>query len=246
MWTNEYKTFLIKLVEDGSIKGFAEYHTSTAIKFVISANQAWIDGIADIYKKLKLETKISTMNMHAFDPSGKIKWYNTAEDVVEEHFFVRKDAYQRRKIMICEKLAVDVATSQNKSRFIAGILDGSINLLTGKMAEGDVVSQLKAEKFATWSEIQCAGKGLSASASVNGANEAMLNLPKASPKQVDVDDYSYLLSMPIHSLTTARYNALVQDTSKSLEEYEKMLKIAPEELWLQDIRKFLKLLGDDY
>ena len=228
-WTNDYKSFLIKLLDDGVIKGFSEHHTSTAVKFLISANQAWIDELqAENYKQLKLDDKISMLNMHAYDSTGKIRRYDSAEDIVAEHYAVRKDAYDRRKTMLCQQLAVDVAVSQNKSRFIAGILDGSINLLGGKVAEGDVLSQLRAQNFETWAEIQDKGN------------------VKCTQPVASTEDYSYLLNMPIHSLTESRYQSLVQAAARSSQEHSAMLATAPETLWLQDIQKFVKLLDEEY
>lgn len=46
----------------------------------------------------KLITKISTNNMMCFDVDGKIKKYNTPEEVIEEFYGIRLAYYQKRKV----------------------------------------------------------------------------------------------------------------------------------------------------
>ena len=46
----------------------------------------------------KLTTKISTANMVCFDFDGKIKKYNTPEEVIEDFYPKRLAYYQKRKV----------------------------------------------------------------------------------------------------------------------------------------------------
>lgn len=46
----------------------------------------------------KLITKISTNNMMCFDAEGKIKKYNTPEEIIEEFYAIRLAYYQKRKV----------------------------------------------------------------------------------------------------------------------------------------------------
>lgn len=46
----------------------------------------------------KLTTKINTSNMICFDPDGKIKKYNSPEQMLEEFYPLRLAYYQKRKV----------------------------------------------------------------------------------------------------------------------------------------------------
>lgn len=50
----------------------------------------------------KLTTKINTSNMICFDPEGKIKKYNSPEQILEEFYPLRLAYYQKRKV--CNEL----------------------------------------------------------------------------------------------------------------------------------------------
>lgn len=46
----------------------------------------------------KLTTKVNTSNMMCFDFDGKIKKYNSPEEIIEEFYPVRLAYYQKRKV----------------------------------------------------------------------------------------------------------------------------------------------------
>lgn len=52
----------------------------------------------------KLTTKINTGNMICFDADGKIKKYNSAEQILEEFYPLRLAYYQKRKV--CHRIRI--------------------------------------------------------------------------------------------------------------------------------------------
>ena len=46
----------------------------------------------------KLTTKINTSNMICFDKDGKIKKYNSPEEIIEDFYPLRLAYYQKRKV----------------------------------------------------------------------------------------------------------------------------------------------------
>ena len=52
----------------------------------------------------KLTTKINTGNMICFDADGKIKKYNSAEQILEEFYPLRLAYYQKRKV--CDRIRI--------------------------------------------------------------------------------------------------------------------------------------------
>ncbi|ADM11320.1 DNA topoisomerase II [Encephalitozoon intestinalis ATCC 50506] len=67
-----------------------------------------------------------------------------------------------------------------------------------------------------------------------------------SRRYARVDDYEYLLSMSILSLTVERIEKLNNEHAKKLEEYNKLESKTPKELWLDDLevfeREYLKIV----
>jgi DNA topoisomerase-2 len=51
-------------------------------------------------KFLKLVTQINTSNMICFDSNGKIKKYNSPEEILEEFYVLRLSYYQKRKVCL--------------------------------------------------------------------------------------------------------------------------------------------------
>jgi DNA topoisomerase-2 len=138
-WTNDYKEYLETLVEKKIVSDFREKHDEKNVHFeIVFTND--VDP-----KILKLESVIRTTNMHAFDPSGKIKKYDTPLDIIVDWFSTRKEFYVKRKEDMLKDLNARVLVAQNKSRFINSVNDGS--LVITRRAEDDVVKDLKKMKF---------------------------------------------------------------------------------------------------
>jgi len=51
-----------------------------------------------IEKKFKLTTSVSLTNMVCFDKEGRIKRYESPEQILQEFFEIRKEYYQKRKV----------------------------------------------------------------------------------------------------------------------------------------------------
>lgn len=138
-WTSEYKEFLETLIEKKIVADFREKHDEKHVLFEVD-----FIGVPDP-KILKLESTIRTTNMHAFDPSGKIKKYDTPLDIITDWFSTRKEFYVKRKEDMLKDLKARVLVAQNKSRFINSVNDGS--LVITRRAEEDVVKDLEKMKF---------------------------------------------------------------------------------------------------
>lgn len=60
-------------------------------------------GLAEAEKKgliefFKLTGKVNSSNMMCFDAEGKIKKYNSPEEIIEEFYPIRLAYYQKRKV----------------------------------------------------------------------------------------------------------------------------------------------------
>jgi len=138
-WTSEYKEHLETLIEKKIVADFREKHDEKNVHFEIDFNNT-----PDI-SLLKLEKTIRTSNMHAFDPSGKIKKYDSPLEIITDWFSTRKDFYIKRKEYLLKNLNARVLVAQNKSRFITSVNDGT--LVITRHSEEDIIKNLDNMKF---------------------------------------------------------------------------------------------------
>ncbi|AGE49563.1 DNA topoisomerase II [Acanthocystis turfacea Chlorella virus Can0610SP] len=138
-WTNEYKEYIESLIEKKIAADFREKHDETNVLFEID-----FIGVPDP-KILKLDSTIRTTNMHAFDPEGKIKKYDSPLDIITDWFATRKEFYIKRKEDLLKDLKARVLVAKNKSRFITSVNDGT--LIITRRAEEDVIKDLNKMKF---------------------------------------------------------------------------------------------------
>ena len=131
MWNDEYFKKLDKLIEDKIIKDYVKNCTDTVIdiKLILSKEQMaeLLDG-SNIYKKLGLETYISTKNMHLFDSDCKIKKYNDQYDILDDFYNIRMEYYTKRKNFQIEELNKDIRIHQNRMKFLKLVIDGDITI----------------------------------------------------------------------------------------------------------------------
>ncbi|XP_024630812.2 DNA topoisomerase 2 [Medicago truncatula] len=104
MWTEDYKKFLEKITARGLIESFRQKGDYEIVNFKVNVKQeeiATIEKDEELRKKFNLTCTISTSNMYLFDAEGKIKKYNTPEQILEEFCTLRLKYYVRRKVNYC-------------------------------------------------------------------------------------------------------------------------------------------------
>jgi DNA topoisomerase-2 len=105
MWTQEMKEFLEKEVMGtdkgpGIVKDYEEHHTTNTVHFKVQMTdkgmeQALAEGLEN---KFKAVSYINTTNMVAFDAGGRIRKYNSPEEILTDFFHLRLEYYQKRKV----------------------------------------------------------------------------------------------------------------------------------------------------
>jgi DNA topoisomerase II len=105
LWTQEMKEFLEKEVMatekgPGAVKDYEEHHGENTVHFKVQMTdkgmaQAQAEGLET---KFKLVNYINTTNMVAFDPEGRVRKYNTPEEILMEFYHLRLEYYQKRKV----------------------------------------------------------------------------------------------------------------------------------------------------
>ena len=155
-WTDDYKKFLETLIDqpNSHVKDFVDMSTDTTVDFRVKMKPGYIQkleqntvdsGANGLEKYFKLITTISTTNMHAFDSEEHLQLYASPKHIIHDFIATRIKLYSKRKEYIIHKLQKDVTLLQNRSRYIASLLDNTIDLRNKNKAS--VIKILTDKKF---------------------------------------------------------------------------------------------------
>jgi len=149
-WNDKYYTILDELEDKKIIKKYTKNDTDKDVSITISVERTLTKNtnIDELIKLFKLETHFSQNNMTLFDVNGKIKHYETVEEIMNDYFDVRKIFYQKRKDYILEQLVKDRKILFNKMKFINEILKGTLSIQNKKKNDiEDNMIKLKISKI---------------------------------------------------------------------------------------------------
>lgn len=121
---DKYEEFLKKLQEEKQITSFSSNCTESIVDFTINVTEDFEVS----HKSLNLIDSVYTSNMVLFDPSNKIKKYETVQDILEEFCSVRYSLYEVRKEGIIKSLEEELLYLRNKIKFIGEIINNTISL----------------------------------------------------------------------------------------------------------------------
>ena len=83
-----------------TVQDYEEHHNNMNVHFIVTMSAKGMEEAEKqgFHEFFKLTTKISTANMVCFDFDGKIKKYNTPEEIIEDFYPKRLAYYQKRKV----------------------------------------------------------------------------------------------------------------------------------------------------
>ncbi|TFK76656.1 type II DNA topoisomerase [Pluteus cervinus] len=214
---------------DGWIKDYKEHHDNMNVHFVISMAAAELEKAEKqgLIEYFKLTGKISTSNMICFDFDGKIKKYDTPEEILEEFYPIRLAYYQKRKDYLADDLQNALEKLNNQARFIQMIVDRQLNVSNRKKAE--IVADLRKHQFRPFPKV--------VQAKESGENEDAEE--DEDEGEGRTSDYDYLLGMAISSLTKEKIAKLRQQSADKEAELMTLLEKSPKDLWNADLDKFM-------
>ncbi|KAK4379698.1 hypothetical protein RND71_001560 [Anisodus tanguticus] len=236
-WTEDYKQFLESMTvstdktKDAFIKEVRAYGDENSVCFevIMSEENLLLAQQEGLLKKFKLTTTISTSNMHLFDSRGKIKKYDTPEEILEE-FYHRS---------LLEILELELLRIENKVKFILGVVKGEIIVNNRKRA--DLLIELKNKGFTPFPKKKAVEAVI---ADTTDDPEDSEESPEESNRGVRASDYDYLLSMAIGTLTLEKIQELCAERDKLNGEVEDMRNATPKVLWMKDLDVLDKQLDE--
>ena len=245
IWTNNYKTFLLKMQEKGTIVDFKEDHTTTKVSFTVKLKSAELHRMqqSGLEKAFKLNSNLPMTNMNAFDDQSAIQKFVSAESIADTYFPVRMSLYHDRKSMLMSEMNYKTSVLENKARFIQLVSEGQIELLGGKMSKDKSFSVLESFGFSTTDELNqlrnnnsIYRKQIHEDSSGNDVNIVEQDTDN------ETSSFDYLFKMPLSSLTSDRIGALKKESSQTTSDLNAIRELQPEEIWLSDLDKLAQYL----
>lgn len=133
VWTNDYKEWLEKMPWVHSLEN---HSTEKDVLFKVRVQEADVDRIKNnTLKELGLVKTLHTNNMHLFDPSGKIKKYNTPLEILEEYCRHRMAVYVQRKASLIKESEATIHELTEKARFIQLVVSGQLEIFKKQTAQ---------------------------------------------------------------------------------------------------------------
>ena len=89
-----------------ALQDYKEHSTTVSVSFTLTMSEKEVEKVMEqgVVEYFKLSSKISTSNMMCFDAEGKIKKYNSPEEIMEDFYAVRLAYYQKRKVSLTSRL----------------------------------------------------------------------------------------------------------------------------------------------
>ena len=125
-WTNSY----VEWLNDQSwVKSIRNNSTQDTVDITIKVVDGSVKGDDEaVIEKLHLTRTSTTSNMHAFDSSGCIRKYASAEDILREWSVCRLNWYEKRRLRNIDRLTNDACALENRIRFVQCVIDGALSL----------------------------------------------------------------------------------------------------------------------
>lgn len=141
MTYEKYENHLEKLCDSKDIVSYDD-NCKDDINYTIKFTRASLASLDDekIIKLLKLEES-STEIFSTLDENGKLKIFETCEEIVEYFVNFRLTYYHKRKQFILDKLNRELKILSNRGRFIKAILDGKLKI--NNVPKVEIISQIE-------------------------------------------------------------------------------------------------------
>ncbi len=135
MTYEKYENILDKLQEDKEIVSYTD-NCKDNIDYTIKFNREKLASLeeAGLIKLLKLEES-ETENYTTLDEHGKLKIFETSDEIVYYFVDFRLKFYIKRKKLLIEKLDKELKILANRAKFIKAIIDGKLEVNNRKKEE---------------------------------------------------------------------------------------------------------------
>ena len=239
------------------IEDLRENHTYNRVCFEVTLLDEYAKKFKEndelFMKTFNLTSTLNIKNMVLFSPEGKLKKYNSIEEILETFYNMRLKYYHLRKDYMISVLKKEVATLSNKARFIKMVIEDE--LIIRKKKRAVLVNELYDLKFDTQTmlnekkqktkeeknrELELANSGEKGEENeANNSDDEKENPSKDKIKpKVPIKEYDYLLNMNLWSLTQEKIEELLKQKEQKEKELSILEQTEVETLWDNDLDDF--------
>ena len=182
--------------------------------------------------------------MMLFDADGKIRRYDSPEEILLEFFELRLMYYERRRVSLLQDAEWEHARASNKIRFIRAVIDGSLVISNKKRAA--VEAELEARGFERMAKKGAKAEeadGAAAADGDEGAEGGADGAEGAKGGAAKGASYDYLLSMALWSLTYEKVAALQEEADAAAAEVARLSGADIRQMYMDDLDAFLEVRG---
>ena len=230
-WTDKYIAYLednIQCEKSDMIVDFDNYSTDKDVNILITLSDEFIydeisnkDGYDNFEKKLKLVTKISLTNIHAYNRNNVINKYASPYQIMDEHYKVRLGIYTKRKEYILNELNNKLLILDNKIRFINEVILKSIKV--SECSKNDLLKQLFDKAY-------------------NLYDTQSNIIEEVSTFDIIKTQYNYLINMPIYTMSTDKVEELNNELSKIKDEIDIIFNKGINQMWIEELNELLEYM----
>ena len=237
-WTNDYKTLLLRMRDKGEIQSFKENHTTTSVSFTVILKSVQLDRMvkSGLHKSFRLISALPATNMHAFDQNNIIRKYDSAQELVDAYFPTRLALYYERKLSMEQSMKYTALLLRNKCRFINGISDGTIDIVSKRRTKAEAEGLLEEFQFDKMSKLEALQQNKKSSSDDAEDIQYHEESNHAKNSTRSSNEYDYLLNMSLASLTLEKFLKLSSEADKIEDDLKKLKNTSPEELWRADLQ----------
>ncbi len=142
----KYENHLNSLLEKGTLYAYDD-NSSGGINYTLKFSR---NTLAELIKKGRLDTLLKmqeneTENLTCLDENGKLKIFNTVNEVVNYFVRFRLTYYDKRKAYLISKIERELVYLSNRARFIKLIIEGK--LVISNRPKAALITDLEKLKF---------------------------------------------------------------------------------------------------
>ncbi|KAI8092215.1 DNA topoisomerase [Gilbertella persicaria] len=231
LWTESFKDNLDVMRDpkdkkpDINILDYTNNSTDMSVEFTIEVDENNLKKAEDmsLLKAFKITNSVNTTNIVCFDQYGKIKKYESAEDILKEFYALRLEYYIKRKEYLISVLQDEYERLDNKAKFIQLVIDKKLQYVNRK--EEDVISDM--EKH-----------GLK---KIYPRKKNVLIVDDEAPQEeAEGTGYEYLFSINVRGFTAQKVAELLSQKEKKYEQLQDVQGTPPKTFWRRDLEALLE------
>jgi DNA topoisomerase-2 len=234
-WIANYKSQLETWVTEEKIVEFKENHIDDFVSFRVvfqstQSTESLTNQPDTFYETMKLVQSVKP-HLVAFRHDGSLHHYQSPEEIIREFFTIRHDMYVKRRSLLIHQAKRKLSRASNQRRFIDEVNEDVLHVRN--VSKSVILEQLIARKYDPF-DTESNGDNGDHAAPV-GSDDSQHDSSESNMNQ-----YRYLLNMPLWSLTKERAASLAEQVKSLEQQLQVITDTTVTMMWTQELDAFDK------